>query len=33
MNKYLINKTRNWNKLNELEIFDFIKLFYERFCK
>jgi len=33
MNKFLINKTRDWNKVNELEIFDFIKLFYERFCK
>lgn len=33
MNKFLINKTIDWNKVDELQTFDFIKLFYERFCK
>ena len=33
MNKFLINKTGDWDKIDKLETFDFIKLFYKRFCK
>ena len=33
MNKFLINKTKDWNKIDKLQIFDFIKLFYKKFCK
>ena len=33
MNKFLINKTNNWKKVSKIEIYDFIKLFHERFYK
>ena len=31
MIKFLVNKTRNWTKVNKMETYDFIKLFYTRF--
>jgi len=33
MEKFLINKTKNWNKVDKLQTYDFIKLFFERFFK
>lgn len=33
MNKFLISRTKDWNKINKLQTYDFIKLFYKRFCK
>ena len=32
MKKFLINNNRNWDKVNELQIYDYIELFNERFC-
>jgi len=31
MKKFLINKTGNWTKVNKIQIYDFITLFYTRF--
>ena len=33
MNKFLINKTKNWDKVFKLQTHDYIILFYKRFCK
>jgi disulfide oxidoreductase YuzD len=33
MNKFIINRKLDWNKIDELQTYDFIKLFYDRFCK
>lgn len=33
MNKFLINKKGDWDKVDNLQTYDFIKLFHERFCK
>jgi len=32
MKKFLISTKRDWAKINELKMHDFLKLFYERFC-
>ena len=32
MKKFLISSKRNWTKIDELKMHDFLKLFYERFC-
>lgn len=32
MDKFLIDKTGNWDKVEKLDICYFIKLFHERFC-
>ena len=31
MKKFLINSSGNWNKVDRMQTYDFIKLFYERF--
>jgi len=33
MDKFLIDKKLDWNKVDKLQIYDFIKLFYEQFCE
>jgi glutaredoxin len=33
LNKFLINKNGDWNKVNKLNIYDYIELFYKRFIK
>ena len=32
MKKFLISSKKDWNKIDELKMHDFLKLFYERFC-
>lgn len=33
MNKFLINNSGDWNKVDNLQIYDYIELFYNRFRK
>lgn len=32
MSKFLIGNNKNWEKIDKLQTYDFIKLFNERFC-
>ena len=32
MNKFLINKTNDWDKIDKLQIYNYIELFYKKFC-
>ena len=32
MKKFLLSRKKDWNKINNLKIYDYIKLFYEKFC-
>ena len=32
MKKFLINSKGDWNKVDNLQIHEFIKLFYKKFC-
>lgn len=33
MNKFLIDKNKDWEKIDKIETYDYIQLFYKRFCK
>ena len=33
LKKFLINKKLDWNKIDKLNTYDFIELFYKNFCK
>ena len=33
MNKFLINNKGDWNKVNKIQTYHYIQLFYQRFCK
>ena len=32
MKKFLIDRKRNWTKINNMQTYDYIKLFHQRFC-
>lgn len=32
LKKFLINKKLDWNKIDKLNTYDFIELFYKKFC-
>ena len=33
LNKFIIGKTNNWRKIDDLGRYDYIKIFYDRFCR
>ena len=33
LEKFLINKNKNWDKVDKLNTYDYIELFFKRFCK
>lgn len=33
MRKFLIDKKRDWNRVNKMGTYEFIELFYKRFCR